>query len=70
MKIVALRQPSTLPVLSGRGEGRGGKSRGPLTKDQGISAGFVPDVLNTKRFHDEIYKAEADEHLPQRSFLH
>ena len=31
-----------------------------MNKIQGIGAGFVPDVLNTK-VYDEIYKAEADE---------
>ncbi len=29
-------------------------------KIQGIGAGFVPEVLNTK-IYDEVYKAEADE---------
>ena len=51
VKIVAL-EPSTSPVLS---EGKAGPH-----KIQGIGAGFVPDVLNTK-VYDEIYKAEADE---------
>ena len=51
VKIVAL-EPSTSPVLS---EGKAGPH-----KIQGIGAGFVPDVLNTK-VYDEIYKAVADE---------
>ena len=51
VKIVAL-EPSTSPVLS---EGKAGPH-----KIQGIGAGFVPDVLNTK-VYDEIYKAEADD---------
>ena len=51
VKIVAL-EPSTSSVLS---EGKAGPH-----KIQGIGAGFVPDVLNTK-VYDEIYKAEADE---------
>ena len=36
-------------------EGKGGPH-----KIQGIGAGFVPDVLNTK-IYDEIYKADNDE---------
>lgn len=51
VKIVAL-EPSTSPVLS---EGKAGPH-----KIQGIGAGFVPEVLNTK-VYDEIYKAEADD---------
>ena len=47
MKIVAL-EPEDSPVLS---EGRSGAH-----KIQGIGAGFVPDVLNTK-VYDEIIKA-------------
>lgn len=47
IKIVAL-EPEDSPVLS---EGRAGAH-----KIQGIGAGFVPDVLNTKIF-DEIFKA-------------
>ncbi|MBQ7506808.1 MAG: cysteine synthase A [Lachnospiraceae bacterium] len=47
IKIVAL-EPEDSPVLS---EGRAGAH-----KIQGIGAGFVPDVLNTK-VYDEIFKA-------------
>ncbi len=47
VKIVAL-EPEDSPVLS---EGRSGTH-----KIQGIGAGFVPDVLNTK-IYDEIFKA-------------
>jgi cysteine synthase A len=47
IKIVAL-EPEDSPVLS---EGRSGAH-----KIQGIGAGFVPDVLNTK-IYDEIFKA-------------
>ena len=48
VKIVAL-EPASSPVLS---EGKGGAH-----KIQGIGAGFIPDVLNTK-VYDEILKAE------------
>ncbi|MCR4715688.1 MAG: cysteine synthase A, partial [Lachnospiraceae bacterium] len=51
IKVVAL-EPEDSPVLS---EGRAGAH-----KIQGIGAGFVPSVLNTK-IYDEIYKASADE---------
>ncbi|MBR0277686.1 MAG: cysteine synthase A, partial [Clostridia bacterium] len=47
IKIVAL-EPEDSPVLS---EGKAGAH-----KIQGIGAGFVPDVLNTK-IYDEIFKA-------------
>ena len=47
MKVVAL-EPADSPVLS---EGKAGAH-----KIQGIGAGFVPDVLNTK-VYDEIFKA-------------
>ena len=51
VKIVAL-EPSTSPVLS---EGKSGAH-----KIQGIGAGFVPDVLNTK-VYDEIITVENDD---------
>ena len=51
IKIIAV-EPSDSPVLSGG-------VAGPH-QIQGIGAGFVPDVLNTK-VYDEIYKAEADD---------
>ena len=51
VKIVAL-EPASSPVLS---TGKGGPH-----KIQGIGAGFVPDVLNTK-IYDEIYKADNEE---------
>ena len=47
IKVVAL-EPEDSPVLS---EGRAGSH-----KIQGIGAGFVPDVLNTK-VYDEVFKA-------------
>lgn len=51
IKIVAV-EPADSPVLS---EGRSGAH-----KIQGIGAGFVPDVLNTK-IYDEIIKIENDD---------
>lgn len=51
VKIVAL-EPTTSPVLS---EGKSGAH-----KIQGIGAGFVPDVLNTK-VYDEIITVENDD---------
>ena len=51
MKVVAL-EPATSPVLS---EGKAGAH-----KIQGIGAGFVPDVLNTK-VYDEVFKAENED---------
>ena len=51
VKIVAL-EPEASPVLS---EGKAGSH-----KIQGIGAGFVPDVLDT-RIYDAIYKATAEE---------
>ena len=51
IKIVAL-EPADSPVLS---EGRSGSH-----KIQGIGAGFVPKVLNTK-VYDEVFKAEAQD---------
>ena len=51
VKIVAL-EPASSPVLS---EGKAGAH-----KIQGIGAGFVPDVLNTK-IYDEIFEAENED---------
>ena len=51
VKIVAL-EPDTSPVLS---EGKAGPH-----KIQGIGAGFVPDVLDTK-IYDEIFEAENED---------
>ena len=51
VQIVAV-EPATSPVLS---EGKSGAH-----KIQGIGAGFVPDVLNTK-VYDEVYKADNEE---------
>ena len=49
VKVVAL-EPKDSPVLS---EGRAGAH-----KIQGIGAGFIPEVLNTK-IYDEVYKADS-----------
>ncbi|MCR5092880.1 MAG: cysteine synthase A [Lachnospiraceae bacterium] len=51
VKVIAL-EPADSPVLS---EGKAGAH-----KIQGIGAGFVPDVLNTK-VYDEIYKASNED---------
>lgn len=51
VRIVAL-EPEDSPVLS---EGHGGAH-----KLQGIGAGFVPEILNTK-IYDEVYRANAEE---------
>ena len=51
IKVVAL-EPADSPVLS---EGKAGAH-----KIQGIGAGFVPEVLNTK-VYDEVYKAESED---------
>ena len=51
VKVVAL-EPASSPVLS---EGKAGAH-----KIQGIGAGFVPDVLNTK-VYDEVFKAENED---------
>ena len=49
VRVVAV-EPADSPVLS---EGKAGPH-----KIQGIGAGFVPDVLNTK-VYDEVFRAEA-----------
>ncbi|MCR5151032.1 MAG: cysteine synthase A [Clostridiales bacterium] len=59
VKIVAL-EPEDSPVLS---EGRAGAH-----KIQGIGAGFVPDVLNTK-IYDEVFKAPAQESFETAKLL-
>ena len=51
VQVVAL-EPKDSPVLS---EGRAGTH-----KIQGIGAGFVPEVLNTK-IYDEVYKADSSD---------
>ena len=51
VKVVAL-EPASSPVLS---EGKAGAH-----KIQGIGAGFVPEVLNTK-VYDEVFKAENED---------
>ncbi len=51
MRVVAV-EPSSSPVLS---EGRGGPH-----KIQGIGAGFIPDILDTK-VYDEIIRVENDD---------
>lgn len=59
VKIVAV-EPADSPVLS---EGKGGSH-----KIQGIGAGFVPDVLNTK-IYDEIIKVESDDAFANSKLL-
>ena len=51
IQVVAL-EPAASPVLS---EGKAGAH-----KIQGLGAGFVPDVLNTK-IYDEVFKAESED---------
>ena len=51
VKVIAM-EPATSPVLS---QGKSGAH-----KIQGIGAGFVPDVLNTK-VYDEVFKAENED---------
>ena len=61
VKIVAV-EPATSPVLS---EGKSGAH-----KIQGIGAGFVPEVLNTK-IYDEIITIENEDAFTEgRSFAH
>ena len=59
IKVVAM-EPASSPVLS---EGRAGAH-----KIQGIGAGFVPDVLNTK-IYDEILTVENDDAFATAKFL-
>ena len=59
VKVVAL-EPADSPVLS---EGRAGAH-----KIQGIGAGFVPDVLNTK-VYDEVFKAPNEKAFDTAKFL-
>ena len=59
VKIVAV-EPAGSPVLS---EGKGGSH-----KIQGIGAGFVPEVLNTK-IYDEIIKIENDDAFADAKLL-
>ncbi len=59
VKVVAL-EPADSPVLS---EGKAGSH-----KIQGIGAGFVPDVLNTK-VYDEIFKAPNDKAFETAKYL-
>lgn len=59
VKVVAL-EPKDSPVLS---EGRAGAH-----KIQGIGAGFVPEVLNTK-IYDEIYVADSDDAIATAKLL-
>ena len=59
VKVVAL-EPESSPVLS---EGHAGSH-----KIQGIGAGFVPDVLNTK-VYDEVFKAPNDKAFETAKYL-
>ena len=59
VKVVAL-EPADSPVLS---EGRAGAH-----KIQGIGAGFVPDVLNTK-VYDEVFKAPNEDAFATARYL-
>ena len=59
VKVVAL-EPEDSPVLS---EGHAGSH-----KIQGIGAGFVPDVLNTK-VYDEVFKAPNDKAFETAKYL-
>lgn len=59
IQVVAL-EPAASPVLS---EGKAGAH-----KIQGIGAGFVPDVLNTK-IYDEVFKAESEDAFAAATLL-
>ena len=59
VKVVAL-EPASSPVLS---EGKAGPH-----KIQGIGAGFVPEVLNTK-VYDEVFKAENEDAFATAKYL-
>ncbi len=59
VRVIAV-EPEDSPVLS---EGRSGAH-----KIQGIGAGFVPDVLNTK-VYDEVYKASSADAFAAAKFL-
>ena len=59
IRVVAL-EPEDSPVLS---EGHGGSH-----KIQGIGAGFIPEVLNTK-VYDEVFKAPAKESFETAKLL-
>ena len=61
VKVVAV-EPQTSPVLS---EGHGGPH-----KIQGIGAGFVPDVLDTKVYDEVIRVANEDAFETSRQFAH
>ena len=59
VKVIAV-EPETSPVLS---EGKAGAH-----KIQGIGAGFVPDVLNTK-IYDEVFKAPNEKAFETAKYL-
>lgn len=59
IQIIAV-EPAASPVLSGGSTGKHGL--------QGIGAGFVPDILNTK-IYDEIYKATEEEAIKAAKLL-
>ena len=59
VKVVAV-EPETSPVLS--------KGTAGAHKIQGIGAGFVPDVLNTKVF-DEVFRATNDDAFAAAKYL-
>ena len=61
VKVVAV-EPDTSPVLS---TGKGGPH-----KIQGIGAGFVPDVLDTKVYDEVIRVANEDAFETSRQFAH